>query len=122
MRKTNKDFCKIEDYGFEHIEKILMMISGKWKIQIIYHLGRNENLRYGELKRNLADISHKTLSQQLKDLEQDDFVARKEYPSIPPKVEYRLTEFGKTLLPLYEAFGTWYEENEQILLKKSELV
>lgn len=85
---------------------MLLMISGKWKIQIIYHLGRNENLRYSELKRNLEDISHKRLSQQLKDLEQDDIVARKEYPSIPPKVEYRLTEFGKILLPLYEALGT----------------
>lgn len=112
-----KESCIVEDYGFEKLEMILSVIGGKWKIQIIYHLGQKHTLRYGELKRLLPETSHKVLSAQLKDLEKSRFVQRIEYPEIPPRVEYRLTEAGVGLMPVYEALGKWCEENEEVFIK-----
>ncbi|MBM7690269.1 HxlR family transcriptional regulator [Enterococcus ureilyticus] len=115
MKSEKEDKCTVEDYGFENIEKLLTMIGGKWKIQIIYHLSGNYNIRYGQLKRKLPEISHKILSAQLKDLEKDGLIYRTEHDEIVPRVEYLLTELGRSLLPVYEVIGNWCEENRAIL-------
>lgn len=82
-------------------------IGGKWKMVIIYHL-KDGKLRYNELRKVMPVITERTLSLQLKQLEGDGIVSRKVYTQKPPlKVEYALTDFGKTLLPVVDAVGTW---------------
>lgn len=80
------------DNGTCPIEYTLEVMGGKWKLLIIYYLMTNKIMRYGELKRNITGITHKMLSSQLKDLESHGIITRKEYPQVPPKVEYALSK------------------------------
>ncbi|UPO89948.1 helix-turn-helix domain-containing protein [Niallia sp. Man26] len=89
----------------------LSVVGGKWKMLILYLLSENQPVRFNEMKRRLGTITFKTLSSQLKDLEADGMVRRKEYPQIPPKVEYSLTHKGETLLPVLEQLCEWGEKN-----------
>lgn len=83
------------------------IIGGKWKTVILYHL-MDGTLRYNELRKQMPDVTERTLSLQLKQLEEDGVVERKVYTSKPPlKVEYSLTEFGKTLIPLLRSIAEW---------------
>ncbi len=83
------------------------IIGGKWKTVIIYHL-KNNTLRYNELRKKIPWVTERTLSLQLKTLERDGIIKRKVYTSKPPlKVEYSLTEFGETLVPLLQAIIDW---------------
>ncbi|MCL4115108.1 UNVERIFIED_CONTAM: hypothetical protein GTU68_037665 [Idotea baltica] len=83
------------------------IIGGKWKTVILFHL-INGPLRYNELRKAMPTVTERTLSLQLKTLEEDGIVNRKVYTSKPPlKVEYSLTEFGKTLIPLIQAIAEW---------------
>ena len=77
----------------------------------MYWLVECETMRFNELKRKIGRITDKTLSRQLKDLEADGLIVRTEYPQIPPKVEYRLSEKGKSLYPLMEAMCEWGREH-----------
>lgn len=88
-------------------EYTLSIISGKWKMRIIYFLAHVNIARYGELKKEIGGITHKMLSAQLKELEAQGIVIRKEYPQIPPKVEYSLTEKGLSLQPLITTLCHW---------------
>ena len=81
-------------------------IGGKWKTVVLWYL-RKDRKRFSELKKLIPNITEKMLSLQLKDLEQDGIVARKVYPEVPPRVEYYLTEFGKTLIPMLEEIAAW---------------
>lgn len=99
---------KLEDTGFAYT---LSLINGKYKMTILYVLMLQGPVRFNELKRQIGAISYKTLSAALKELEEDRLVNRKEYPQIPPKVEYSLTERGKTLIPILNAMCDWGEEN-----------
>ena len=92
------------------LEVTLAMIGGKYKILIVYFL-INQTLRYSELQRMLPQASPKMLAQQLKELERDGLVHREEYPQIPPKVEYSLTERGKSLIPILDQMCEWGEKN-----------
>lgn len=89
----------------------LSLISGKYKIIILYWLSEREVMRHNELKRSIGIISFKTLSIMLKELEADDLIIRKEFPQIPPKVEYSLSERGRSLLPLFNMMCEWGEKN-----------
>lgn len=83
------------------------IIGGKWKTVILYHL-INEKLRYNELRKSMPTVTERTLSLQLKALERDGLIQRKAYTSKPPlKVEYALTNFGKTLIPLIQSIANW---------------
>lgn len=83
------------------------IIGGKWKTVILYHL-IERTLRYNELRKQMPDVTERTLSLQLKTLEEDGVVSRKVYTSKPPlRVEYALTEFGKTLIPLLKSIAEW---------------
>lgn len=83
------------------------IIGGKWKSVILYHLIEN-TLRYNELRNKIPNITERTLSLQLKDLEFDGIIKRKVYTTKPPlKVEYSLTNFGKTLIPLLQSIADW---------------
>lgn len=99
--------CYLSEVGYEKFEKVVNMIGGKWKLRIIYVLAFHEVLRYGELKRLLVPITHKMLATQLKELEKDGLVNRKEYQQIPPKVEYSLTQMGRDLKPVVKEMYNW---------------
>lgn len=98
------------------IEITLSIIGGKWKTIILWHLSNHEILRYGELKKSLNGITHKMLSKQLKELESDGLIDRKEYQQIPPKVEYSLTKRGQTMIPLLDTMCQWAHDNMGHLL------
>lgn len=96
----------IEKTGFGHT---LSLISGRYKMVILYYLVEFKIVRYSELKRAVKKISHKTLSATLKELEADGLVHREEYHQIPPKVEYSLTEIGQSLMPIIDSMCYWGE-------------
>jgi DNA-binding HxlR family transcriptional regulator len=95
----------------EPFEYTLSIISGKWKLKVIYLLACSGTLRYGELKKNIEGITHKMLSSQLKELENENILLRKEYPQIPPKVEYSLASKGQSLIPIVRDMCKWGKEN-----------
>src|SRR5262245_59229589 len=90
------------------VETTLAVIGGRWKVLILQQLFEGVK-RFNELRRALAGITHKTLTQQLRELEADIIISRKVYPQIPPKVEYSLTSLGKTLRPVLNAMHHWAE-------------
>lgn len=89
----------------------LSLINGKYKMTILYVLAEFGVVRFNEMKKYIDEISYKTLSSTLKELEADKLVHREEYPQIPPKVEYSLTVRGKSLIPILETMCDWGEEN-----------
>jgi DNA-binding HxlR family transcriptional regulator len=109
MIRDYMEHANFEDTGFSYT---LSLINGKYKMVILYCLMEFEVVRYNELKRYIKTISHKTLSSSLKELEKDDLILRKEYPQIPPKVEYRLSEKGKSLMKILDQLCVWGEEHK----------
>ena len=97
-----------EDTGFSYT---LSLISGKHKMVILYCLMEFETVRFNEMKRYLKNISDKTLSLNLKELEKDCLIERKEYPQIPPKVEYCLSDRGRSLMKVLDQLCIWGEQN-----------
>ncbi|EPY05915.1 HxlR family transcriptional regulator [Paenibacillus sp. E194] len=88
-------------------ELTLSIISGKWKVVILWHLGVEGPHRFSDLQRLFPKVSHKILTNQLRELMEDGIVHREVYPEVPPKVEYSMTELGMTLLPLVEMMYEW---------------
>lgn len=88
------------------IEVGLNILSGKWKLKILWHLSRG-TVRFNELQRILGNITTKTLTQQLRELEEQGIVIRKIFPEVPPKVEYSLSEIGMTLQPILAQLCDW---------------
>ncbi len=89
------------------------LISGKWKILILWYLS-NQTLRFSDLKKKLPEITQKMLTNQLRSLEEDGLISRTVYPVVPPKVEYALTDMGHKMLPLLESmyeYGVTYTQN-----------
>jgi DNA-binding HxlR family transcriptional regulator len=84
----------------------MSFIGGKWKTVVLWYL-RKDKKRFGELRKLIPNITEKMLSLQLKDLEHDGIVGRKIYAEIPPKVEYFLTDFGRSLIPMLEEIARW---------------
>ncbi|HEY6626361.1 MAG TPA: helix-turn-helix domain-containing protein [Ignavibacteriaceae bacterium] len=98
------------------VELSLDIIGGKWKIPIIWIL-KDDSKRYGELRRSLPKVTHKMLTQQLRELEQAEIITRKVYPEIPPKVEYSLTLLGKSVIPVIDLLREWGEEYRSVFTK-----
>ena len=108
MIKNYIENANFEETGFSYT---LSLISGKHKMVILYCLMEYEPVRFNELKRYLKKISDKTLSSNLKELEADQLIVRTEYPQIPPKVEYRLSERGRSLMEVLDLLCVWGEKN-----------
>jgi DNA-binding HxlR family transcriptional regulator len=98
------------------VELSLDVIGGKWKIPILWRL-KDGSKRYGELQRSLPKVTHKMLTQQLRELEQDEIISRKVYSEVPPKVEYNLTLLGKTVIPVIDLLREWGEEYRSVFTK-----
>lgn len=102
---SNESLCTT---GFHYT---LSLISGKYKMTILYTLMEFGVVRFNEMKRYIGGISYKTLSATLKELDADQLVHREEYPQIPPKVEYSLTERGKSLIPILDNLCQWGDDH-----------
>ncbi|ASK32337.1 transcriptional regulator [Chryseobacterium sp. T16E-39] len=90
------------------------VLYGKWKIRLLYFIDQGYK-RPSELQRKIPDASKRVLNFQLKELEEHELIDRMVYAVVPPKVEYNLTVFGKSLIPVIEALGQWGDANEEIL-------
>lgn len=108
MEKTEPKMLSFRGKEYPCCASLTMgVIGGKWKTVILYHLIEGA-LRYNELRKHMPTVTERTLSLQLKSLEEDGIVKRKVYTSKPPlKVEYALTDLGKTLIPLIESIADW---------------
>ncbi|RKQ35524.1 winged helix-turn-helix transcriptional regulator [Oceanobacillus halophilus] len=91
--------CRVED--------ALGILVGKWKPIILLHLLKEGTQRFSELKRSLPGITQKMLTKQLRELEEEDIIERVVYPQVPPKVEYSITEYGRSLEPILHAMHEW---------------
>lgn len=109
ISKYIKD-ANFEDTGFSYT---LSLISGKHKMVILYCLMEFETVRFNEMKRYLKRVTDKTLSINLKELEQDGLIIRNEYLQIPPKVEYSLSKRGQSLMRVLDELCIWGEKNRR---------
>ncbi|MFK2826670.1 winged helix-turn-helix transcriptional regulator [Bacillus sp. B190/17] len=101
-------------------ELTLSIIGGKWKMLILWHLGKEGTKRFNELKSLMPGITQKMLVNQLRELEKDFIVHREVYPVVPPKVEYSLTKQGKSLLPILEVMYEWGKNYKKMIAAKRE--
>ncbi|OJX31915.1 MAG: transcriptional regulator [Chryseobacterium sp. 36-9] len=92
------------------------VLYGKWKIRLLWFIHQGHK-RPSELQRKIPDASRRVLNVQLKELEDHELVTKTIYPVVPPKVEYSLTEFGMTLIPVIASIGQWGDEHEERLRK-----
>lgn len=111
MKKTEKNFCPLTH--------TLSIIGGKWKILVLGRLVNNGVMRYKELERSIKPITPRVLIKVLKDLEDDGLVARKVYPEVPPRVEYTVTDLGKSLLPVVREISNWGKYHQSRVARKA---
>ena len=90
------------------------VLYGKWKVRLLWFINEGHQ-RPSELQRKIPDASRRVLNIQLKELEEHELIAKTIYPEVPPRVEYRLTDFGKSLLPVIAALGDWGDKLEERL-------
>ena len=111
------DVKKAGDVEFRcYFQLAMMIIGGKWKPKVLFHLGQNEAVRFGALRRAVFGISEKMLIQSLKELEKDGLVNRKVYRQVPPKVEYSLTDIGRSFVPVLNAMFEWGQSYASYLI------
>ncbi|MFM0514811.1 winged helix-turn-helix transcriptional regulator [Paraburkholderia sp. RL17-373-BIF-A] len=96
------------------VEKVFKLLEGRWKLIILFHLFDGKVQRFSDLEKLIPGISQKMLAQQLRQLEADGIVARKLYPQVPPKVEYRLTDWGQAICPALDALLKWAEQRDEL--------
>ena len=92
------------------VEAAISLIDGKWKCVILYHL-LSGTLRFNEIRRHVPAVTQRTLTNQLRELEMDGLIVRKVYAQVPPKVEYSLSELGRTMVPVLSALKEWGDSN-----------
>ncbi|MDO5547021.1 MAG: helix-turn-helix domain-containing protein [Eubacteriales bacterium] len=93
------------------ISTVQKLLGGKYKIELLYYIGFEQICRFGALRRQLGEISESSLTKQLRELEADGFLSRKDFEESPPHVEYRLTPLGESFLPVLCTMKAWGEEN-----------
>ncbi len=108
MNLQERDCLKeVESFDKTGFNYTLSLVSGKYKLTVLYAIYRHEVIRFNSLQRYLNMVSHKTLSVVLKELEKDGLITRKEFPQIPPKVEYSLSEKGVSFIPILHSLCQW---------------
>ena len=113
MAKDNKKEPLCDEIAGEGcgLKKVLNIIGGKWKIMILCVIDNNEVVRYGDLRRAVFGITNTMLAQSLKELETDGFISRTQYPEMPVRVEYALTDKAKSLIPILLELKRWGEDH-----------
>lgn len=106
MRKTEQSIQRC--VTISTVQKIL---GGKWKIEILYYIGKQNVRRFGELRRHVGDITESSLTKQLRELEADGFINRHDFKEVPPRVEYTLTELGKSFMSVLDVIKDWGDLN-----------
>jgi DNA-binding HxlR family transcriptional regulator len=99
-------------------ERAIYFLGGKWKIRILFYLFNNKIVRFNKLKKELKTITQQMLSKQLKELEIDGIINREVHQVVPPKVEYSLTEFGLSVIPILKSFSDWNKKNTKTISQK----
>lgn len=89
------------------VQALIGVLSKKWNLRVMFELTKHDKVRFGELKKQIGNITNASLSSTLKDFEENGFVNREQFNEIPPRVEYSLTEKGKMLYPIFAAMGNW---------------
>lgn len=110
MDKKKLDVLPSDECGIQYT---LTKIGGKWKPLILWYLAKFGVKRYGEIRRYIPEVTNKMLSQQLKELAEDKLIKKKDYQTVPPKVEYKITNEGLTLVPILELMCQWGYEREK---------
>lgn len=105
------------DYEYCKAAPMLEWIGNKWALVVLVKISENEPARFNELYRNIPSVSEKVLSQVLKQLTADGIIERKLYPDVPPRVEYSVSDFGRTLLPHVESLINWGRDNFDQIMK-----
>ncbi|MDE5412130.1 winged helix-turn-helix transcriptional regulator [Alkalihalobacterium chitinilyticum] len=118
LRKEIKEKIEKREFNCEK-ELTLSVISGKWKIVIIWYLAQENSYRFSELQKLLPKITHKMLSSQLKELIEDGIVHREVFPEVPPRVQYSLTPLGRSLLPIIDLMYEWGKKRIEDLKKEN---
>ncbi len=107
------------DYGYCKAAPMLEWIGNKWALVVLVKISESEPVRFNQLYRYIPSVSEKVLSQVLRQLVTDGIVSRKLYPDVPPRVEYSISDFGRTLLPHVSALLKWGHENfDQIMINR----
>ncbi|QHW31001.1 helix-turn-helix transcriptional regulator [Paenibacillus rhizovicinus] len=120
MAKDIRSRIEIDQINCEK-ELTLALIGGKWKLIILWHLGIEGTKRFSELQKLIPHITQKILTNQLRELEEDRLVERTVYPVVPPKVEYKLTSHGESLVPILRLMYDWGKDyGEQVLGRVSQ--
>lgn len=99
----DRSVCLGPEGSAAHVTRVLAMVSGRWKLPLLFRLFEQPKLRNSELKRDMPDVSQKMLTQHLRELEEDGLVTRQDFGERPPRVEYRLTDAGLGLIPVLAA-------------------
>ena len=99
------------------VTPLLLMIQGKWKTQILYEFCIHDKMRFGELKKDLPDITNTMLTKTLRELEDDGLIIREQFNEIPPHVEYSFSDMGRDLMPIYYAIMEWGFKHERDVSK-----
>lgn len=103
------------------VRNVLSRVGDKWSMLVLFTLEGQSSIRFKELQRSIPDISQKILTATLKMLEADGLINREAFPEVPPRVEYSLTEKGKSLLPLIDALISWATDNmEDIIASRTQ--
>ena len=109
LSATKIENARFDDTGYSYT---MSLIQGKYKMVILYCLMEYQPVRFNQMRRYLGKVTDRTLSTNLKELEADGLIRRKEYPQIPPKVEYSLTPLGDSLMVVLDQLCTWGEEHK----------
>lgn len=93
------------------ISTVQKLLGGKYKIELLWYIGKCDIRRFGQLRRQIGEISESSLTKQLRELEADGFIVRHDFCEVPPRVEYSLTELGKSFLSVLDCMKAWGDEN-----------
>lgn len=93
------------------ISTVQRLLGGKWKIEILYYIGKQNVRRFGALRRTIGEITESALTKQLRELEAEGFLHRQDFQEVPPRVEYSLTELGESFMEVLDFMKAWGEKN-----------
>ena len=93
------------------ISMVQKLLGGKYKIELLWYIGKCEVRRFGQLRRQIGEITESSLTKQLRELEADGFISRQDFCEVPPRVEYTLTDLGKSFLSVLDYMKAWGDEN-----------